>query len=113
MALNMIMYNKLIRRNMPMIIRQDGYTPVLANARETEGLFKQMLIAKALEEMAEYTASGDPSELADLLEVVYCLADEMHGITAEQLNEMRVCKYLDRGTFDGTILVSIAPTPER
>jgi predicted house-cleaning noncanonical NTP pyrophosphatase (MazG superfamily) len=57
-----------------------------------------LLRDKLQEEVAEYVESGDPVELADILEVVYALADE-HRIGSSGLERLRLEKAGRLGAF--------------
>jgi predicted house-cleaning noncanonical NTP pyrophosphatase (MazG superfamily) len=59
-----------------------------------------LLRDKLAEETREYLASGDPGELADVIEVVYALAG-LHGLDAAGLEDLRAAKAAARGTFAG------------
>ena len=53
---------------------------------------------KLREEVSEYLDSGEVLELADVLEVVYALA-ELEGIAKGQLEHLRHEKEQERGAF--------------
>jgi predicted house-cleaning noncanonical NTP pyrophosphatase (MazG superfamily) len=90
-------YGKLVRDKIPEIIRAEGLEPVIytADARE----YASRLRDKLQEEVAEFIASdNDPEELADILEVLYVLAE--HAETSrEQLEKLRAAKADKRGGF--------------
>ena len=74
-------YNKLVRDNIPAIIEVQGETPV---TRVLDGEEYLLQLEKKLdEEVAEFHGSGDPEELADILEVVYALG-EAKGLSLYQ-----------------------------
>lgn len=92
----MKVYNKLVRDRIPEIIEAQGqkcHYEVM-----TEVAYKAALDAKLTEELAEYHASGELEELADLIEVIYAIA-EARGETPESLNALAARKAADRGHF--------------
>ena len=72
-----IVYNKLVRDNIPEIIEASGKTcktEILSNEE-----YLQMLDKKLDEELAEYHQEQNIEELADLLEVLYATAKASGG----------------------------------
>lgn len=97
-----MVYNKLVRDRIPEIIRKKGgncTTRVLSDAEYTD-----MLDKKLGEELAEYLASHDPEELADLLEVIYACA-ATQGLCPADLERLRAEKAAKRGGFEDKILL--------
>ena len=92
----MIVHNKLIRDNIPQIIRACGKIPQTRNLSETE--FLPALEKKLTEELNEYLASGEIEELVDLLEVIYAIA-AAKGTSIEALEMLRCEKRNQRGGF--------------
>lgn len=88
---------KLVRDGIPDIIRATGGQPVVRVADDDE--YRALLRDKLLEEVDEFLASGEPEELADVLEVLLALAAE-HGLTDGALEDLRRDKHRDRGGFD-------------
>lgn len=82
---------KLVRDRIPELF--GGHSRTL-----DEPGFRAALRAKLQEEVAEYLESGEALELADVLEVVYALA-ELDGVSAAGLEEMRARKARERGGF--------------
>lgn len=87
---------KLIRDRIPDLIRAQGVEPIVVSAGEND-LFG-LLIAKLCEEVDEFCAHGDVDELADVLCVVYALA-EQRGITVVELADLEARKATERGRF--------------
>jgi predicted house-cleaning noncanonical NTP pyrophosphatase (MazG superfamily) len=87
---------KLVRDKIPEIIEASGATP-LTRILETEE-YLSCLEAKLDEEVQEFHESKSPEELADILEVVYALA-EAHGCSREQLQQIFDAKHTARGGF--------------
>ncbi|MDD3048538.1 MAG: hypothetical protein PHQ89_00920 [Bacilli bacterium] len=64
-------YKKLVRDNIPDIIKTKGEEPLIRILEDIE--YKDMLINKLLEEIKEYLEEEDIEELADVFEVLYSL----------------------------------------
>lgn len=96
-------YNKLIRDRIPEIITSKGETPVTRIL--DDGEFKEMLKQKLSEEVREFLESEDDiSELADVIEVIYALADVL-GVSKDELERIRVEKQKERGGFKEKIFL--------
>ena len=77
-----MLYNKLVRDKIPEIIAQQGES---ANIRIlSDKAYTAALEQKLDEETAEFHKEKNLEELADILEVVYALADDL-GYTKEDL----------------------------
>ncbi len=87
---------KLVRDKIPEIIEASGAIP-LTRILETEE-YLTCLEAKLDEEVQEFHESKLPEELADILEVVYALA-EARGCSRQQLQEVFDAKHAARGGF--------------
>ena len=93
---------KLVRDKIPGIIRAEGLEPVVYTADTEE--YASRLRDKLQEEVAEFIASdNDPEELADILEVLYALAEHA-GTSREQLELLRTAKADKRGGFAERII---------
>lgn len=97
-----IKYDKLVRDRSPEIIEKSGKSCEILVLDEQDYL--QMLDKKLDEELLEYRKDKTVEELADLLEVIYALA-KTHGVTKEQLENLRAEKAQKRGAFDNKILL--------
>ena len=99
---NVTVYNKLVRDKIPEILLQKGiqYTTEFLSDEE----YIEKLNEKLDEELNEYKNSRNIEELADLLEVIYALA-EATGYTNAQLNAIRTTKAHNRGKFTQKILL--------
>ena len=89
-------YNKLVRDNIPDIIRKEGYiskTEILTDKR-----FLSELDKKLSEEVGEYQESKELEELADILEVIYAICSA-RGYTLDELMRVKDEKQLKRGGF--------------
>ena len=80
-------YNKLVRDNIPEIIKANGEASMIHIAGETE--YKEKLIEKLQEEVDEFIKDNSKEELADILEVIYALGD-LYEIKKEELE--KVCQ---------------------
>ena len=56
------------------------------------------------EEVSEYQESKSPEELADILEVIYRIA-ELKGVSKEKLEEIRLKKSSERGAFEKNLFL--------
>jgi predicted house-cleaning noncanonical NTP pyrophosphatase (MazG superfamily) len=95
-------YNKLVRDNIPAIIKAKGAaceTEILSDAD-----YLRLLDAKLDEELAEYHQDQNIEELADLMEVIYACA-KARGYTVAELESVRAEKAAKRGGFDRKILL--------
>jgi predicted house-cleaning noncanonical NTP pyrophosphatase (MazG superfamily) len=91
-----MVYNKLVRDKIPEIIQANGQVAETRVLEEAE--YHEELRRKLLEEAAEAATSDDTDELADVLEVVYALAD-VAGLSRAKLEELRAKKAAERGAF--------------
>lgn len=97
---NMKNYNKLVRDKIPEIIKADG--------KECE---VEIVSAKdkyiLLEEVNEFLEDKNLEELADIMEVLFGLADSL-GYSEEELLKARDKKKEERGGFkEGIVLKSV------
>ena len=97
-------FNKLVRDRIPAIIEAGGERPVTRILNDEEYL--RCLEQKLDEETAEYHEGKNLEELADILEVVYALA-EAGGHSREELLSVYEKKHEARGGFaDRVFLIS-------
>ncbi|AVX31553.1 putative house-cleaning noncanonical NTP pyrophosphatase, all-alpha NTP-PPase (MazG) superfamily [Carboxydocella thermautotrophica] len=100
----MKVYNKLVRDRIPEIIEQTG-KKVEYQIVEDNGKVIRLLEEKLLEEWQEYKESGSVEEIADLLEVLFAIA-ERKGISRDELLELARKKAEERGGFRrGVVLI--------
>ena len=94
------MYNKLVRDNIPYIIKKNGATPIV-RILDDEEYFKE-LNRKLKEELNEYLDGNDIEELADLYEVMLAILDykKMSLMEFDIIRKMKVEK---RGAFKNKI----------
>ena len=93
---------KLVRDKIPQIIRSKGEEPIIGTADTEE--YRIRLRDKLREEVEEYLASdNDREELADILEVLYALAEQA-GTDQHELEKLRAAKAEKRGGFTERII---------
>lgn len=95
-------HNKLVRDKIPEIIEKAGkkaYTHILSEEEYMTELDK-----KLNEECAEYQADKSIEELADMLEVMYAIA-EARGWSVSELEAVRREKAEKRGAFERRIFL--------
>jgi predicted house-cleaning noncanonical NTP pyrophosphatase (MazG superfamily) len=98
----MPIYNKLVRDRIPAIIAASGKQCTTEILSDSE--YQQKLNQKLQEELDEYLQDQDLSELADLLEVIYAVA-QAKGMIKEGLEQIRAVKQEQRGGFEQKILL--------
>lgn len=97
-------YNKLVRDKIPAIIEAQGEKPRLRFLDDAE--YSRCLEAKLDEEVREFHQDQNIEELADILEVIYALADNL-GSSKEELMSVYQKKHDKRGGFrDRIFLIS-------
>jgi len=99
---------KLVRDRIPEIIQESGRTPIVHTLDEDE--FRTALLDKLQEEIDEYLLEDSPEELADVLEVVYTLA-ELDGTSQLKLEDMRHEKWQSRGRFKSRVFLDAVRVP--
>lgn len=99
-------YNKLVRDQIPEIIRSSGGTPVTRILNSAEAL--KCLREKLLEETQEFLMNENIEELADIYEVLLAILDE-RKVTFEEFEKIRHNKSQKNGKFIKKIfLVSVS-----
>lgn len=98
------MVNKLVRDNIPNIIRDSGKIPIY-HCIDNDSEFVQLLKCKLQEEVAEYIESGSVIELCDIVEVINALTN-VHGISQTEFEHLRIKKATSNGTYDQRIFLS-------
>lgn len=97
------MYNKLVRDNIPDIIKSNGENPIIEILNDK--LYKKELENKLLEECNEVinsTGEDRIEELADLLEVMIAMAN-IENKTIDDVDKVRIKKKEKRGGFSKKI----------
>ena len=93
---------KLVRDKIPMLIENSGKKPIVRIL--DEGEYRYCLEAKLDEEVAEFHRDRNTEELADILEVVYALAESI-GCSKEELLVCYEKKHSERGGFRNRIFL--------
>ena len=97
-------FNKLVRDKIPAIIEAQGETPHIRIL--DDGEYAVCLEKKLDEEVAEFHRDKNVEELADILEVVFSLAESL-GCSREELMDVCRRKREKRGGFrDKIFLIS-------
>ena len=95
-------YNKAIRDKIPEIIQKDGHSCNVETLSDEK--FLEQLEKKLSEELAEYQNEKNPEELADILEVIYRVA-QLKGVSKEELEKVRIKKSEQRGGFEKNLFL--------
>ena len=95
-------YNKAIRDKIPEIIQKDGHSCNVKTLSDEK--FLEHLEKKLSEEVAEYQNDKNSEELADILEVIYRIA-QLKGVSKEELEKIRIKKSEERGGFDKNLFL--------
>ena len=98
----MTKYHKAIRDKIPEIIKKDGYSCNVKTLSDDEFLVE--IEKKLSEEVAEYQNDKNPEELADIIEVIYRIA-QLKGISKEELKKIRIKKVEKRGVFEKNLFL--------
>ena len=98
----MPLYNKLVREKIPEIIKNSNKTPHTRILDADEYITE--LHKKLDEECAEFHKDKNVEELADIMEVVYALAEAV-GSSPEELERVRKEKADERGGFEKKIFL--------
>lgn len=89
-------YNKLVRDKIPQVIEAAGKKFDIRKAEKEEHC--KLLEAKLQEEVNEFLEDKNLEELADVMEVLFGLAENM-GYSEEDLIKKRLEKQEERGGF--------------
>lgn len=95
-------YNKLVRDNIPEIIRNNNETPITKTLNNEEYL--RALKAKLQEEVDEFLESNDIAELADILEVVDALS-AANNSSLNEVMDIKIRKAKKNGKFENKIFL--------
>ena len=95
-------HNKAIRDKIPEIIEKSGHSCNIRTLNDEEFLLE--IRKKLSEEVTEYNGSYEITELADILEVVYRIA-QLQGISKEELENIRINKVNERGSFEKNLFL--------
>lgn len=89
-------YHKLVRDNIPAIIRQQGGTPITRTLDSRE--YARYLEEKLREEVEEFLAEPSLQELSDILEVLEAMA-QLQGWPSEAARQAKADKARRSGAF--------------
>ncbi|OGD31687.1 hypothetical protein A3C91_03035 [Candidatus Azambacteria bacterium RIFCSPHIGHO2_02_FULL_52_12] len=95
-------YNKLVRDNIPEIIKAKGEVPVTHIADDAE--YWQKLKEKLQEEVDEFLKDETIGEIADILEVLDAISD-YKGFNKHEVEEVKERKANERGKFSKRIIL--------
>jgi predicted house-cleaning noncanonical NTP pyrophosphatase (MazG superfamily) len=95
-------YNKLVRDNIPDIIKNDGNIPVIRILDNNE--YIACLHQKLQEEVAEYLKDNNLEELCDVLEVLEAIASAM-AFSNDDIERTKRKKAEKNGAFKDKILL--------
>lgn len=95
-------YNKLVRDNIPEIIRNNNETPIIKTLSNDEYL--RELKSKLQEEVDEFLESNDIAELADILEVVDALSTANNS-SLNEVMDIKIRKAEKNGKFENKIFL--------
>ena|SRR3990167_5099855 len=95
-------YNKLVRDNVPDIIRKKGETAITHIADDKE--YREKLKEKLEEEVKEFTKDETIGEIADILEVIDAIC-EYKKFNAKELHAVKEKKAHERGKFEKRIIL--------
>ncbi|MGE8207028.1 nucleoside triphosphate pyrophosphohydrolase [Heyndrickxia sp. NPDC080065] len=97
----MPIYNKLVRDNIPEIIKSNGKTPKISTLSDEEYIIE--LKKKSIEEIQEYIETSNDNdaleELADVLEIIHACA-KIHNADFDKVEAIRREKAEHRGGFE-------------
>lgn len=97
-----MIFNKLVRDNIPNIIKNEGYLPRIETLSDDRYLAE--LDIKLNEEVKEYQESKELEELADILEVIYAICNAK-GHSIDELMKIKNDKHTSRGGFSQKIFL--------
>lgn len=106
-----MMYQKLVRDNIPAIIEKNGETCVTRTLSDKE--YEDALMNKLQEEVAElleaYTAKERSAldcaeEMADVMEVLYAMGKTC-AVSKREVEQVRSQKAVEKGTFSKKIFL--------
>lgn len=92
-----MMYQKLVRDNIPAIIEKNGETCVTRKLTDKE--YEDALANKLQEEVAELL-----EEMADVMEVLYAMG-KTRAVSKREVEQVRSQKAAEKGTFSKKIFL--------
>jgi len=104
----LVIYNKAIRDKIPEIIQESGEKCNIQTLSDEKFLVE--IEKKLSEEVTEYQNDKNPEELADILELIYRIA-QLKGISKQELEQIRIKKLQGRGGFDKNLFLMDTSEP--
>lgn len=101
---------KLVRDGVPGAIRQRGARPIVSRTN-TASQQREFLLKKLLEEAGELVRQPSVEEIADVLEVIWAIA-EAHGFSEGDVVRCREEKRRARGIFEQGYILHAIIEPE-
>jgi len=95
-------YNKLVRDNIPQLIKESGRNCTSRILNEKE--YYDALLDKIVEEIEEYRISGNEEELADIYEVLDCLV-QLKEYEPMHIDYLQLIRREKRGSFKDRVLL--------
>lgn len=95
-------HNKLVRDNIPEIIEHKGEHGVFHVAEDQE--YRKKLKEKLTEEVEEFLEGHSLEELADILEIIEALAQDLN-VSWSELMDIKEKKARERGSFTKRIIL--------
>ncbi len=95
-------YNKLVRDNMPKLIKESGRDCNYRIMDDRE--YFDALLDKVVEEIEEYRASGIEEEIADVYEVLDCLV-QFKDYEPMHIDYLRLIRKEARGSYRDKVLL--------
>ena len=96
------MKSKLVRDNIPMIIREAGKTPITHIAADAEA--RKLTIAKVFEELTEFQEQPCLEEAADVYQS-FMMMINVHDLRFDDVISAAVAKSHIKGRFDKLIIL--------
>jgi len=90
-------YRKLVRDNIPEVIKKRGKRPIVRVLSDVE--YKHFLGKKLLEEVHEYIEDGCVEEFCDILEVLDAIKTSMNFLDAD-IERVKSEKAIQNGKFE-------------
>lgn len=102
-------FNKLVRDKIPEILDKNGCEPEVETMLDYvyADALDQKLLEEANEVVGASTKSEKIEEIADVLEVIYAIVENL-GVSQEEVEQVRRSKKDSRGGFDKKLLLKRA-----
>lgn len=97
-----MMYQKLVRDNIPAIIEKSGETCVTRKLSDKE--YEDALAEKLQEEVKELLEAYTAKEMADVMEVLYAMGKTC-AVSKREVEQVRSQKAAEKGTFSKKIFL--------